>query len=114
MPMIEEYEFGMIRIDGKTYRADVIITPRGVIDNWWRKEGHRLCRLDLAAALAESPELLIIGTGHSGMMKVPGSLVEELTREGIRTIVEKTGDAVREWQGLGKGHNAVAALHLTC
>ena len=46
--MIEEYDFGKLRVGGKEYRPDVIIYPEGdsgserVNPSWWRKEGHRL------------------------------------------------------------------------
>ena len=45
--MIEGYEFGRLRVDGKEYRRDVIIYPeefRGgqrVDATWWHKEGQR-------------------------------------------------------------------------
>ena len=51
--MIEEYEFGKLRVAGKEYRRDVIIYPEGsggtvrVDASWWRKEGHRLDKADL-------------------------------------------------------------------
>jgi len=33
---ITRYRFGEIEIDGRTYTADVIITPERVVDTWWR------------------------------------------------------------------------------
>jgi hypothetical protein len=45
--MIESYDFGVLRIDGKEYHSDVIIYPESspggcrVDGSWWRKQGHR-------------------------------------------------------------------------
>jgi len=44
---IDQYAFGKIVIDGKTYTSDVIIYPEKVDASWWRKEGHRLQPADL-------------------------------------------------------------------
>jgi hypothetical protein len=39
--MIDNYEFGSITINGKTYNNDVIIRAEEFLnDKWWRKEGH--------------------------------------------------------------------------
>lgn len=49
---IENYNFGEIKIDGKTYTSDVIIYKDKVEDSWWRKEGHNF-------SLGISPKYLI-------------------------------------------------------
>ncbi|MEQ8191120.1 MAG: hypothetical protein ABRQ39_24360 [Candidatus Eremiobacterota bacterium] len=45
--MIDSYDFGTIKISGKTYKSDVIIYPDRVDGKWWRKEGHSLHPDDL-------------------------------------------------------------------
>lgn len=114
MKAIDKYEFGRIVIEGKTYTHDLIIMPDRIIDNWWRQTGHNLCLQDLAEVLANPPEVLIIGTGYSGVMKVPPELIAELEERGIQTIVEHTPLAVKRFNELSKAHNVAAALHLTC
>ena len=34
---ITNYSFGHIEVDGLGYSSDIIITPDGVQDGWWRK-----------------------------------------------------------------------------
>jgi hypothetical protein len=64
--MIDNYSFGKISIDGKTYSSDVIIFPERVHDSWWRKEGHSLCLEDIQDVFDYLPEVLIIGRGSPG------------------------------------------------
>ena len=112
--MIEAYEFGEITIGGRKYRRDVIVTPEGVIDGWWREEGHRLRVSDLSEALKARPEVLVVGTGYYGCMKVDEEVLEELGRMGVEVIVQNTREAWRTYNEVSRGRRAVAALHLTC
>ncbi|HDD72121.1 MAG TPA: hypothetical protein ENF98_00440 [Candidatus Bathyarchaeota archaeon] len=113
--MIDEYSFGRIVIDGKTYRQDVIVYPDRVKPNWWRREGHSLCLEDLEEVLRDPPEVLVIGTGYVGLMRVPREVREKLEEMGIQVVVEKTGKAYRTFNKLlSEGRRVVAALHLTC
>ncbi|MGB8657420.1 MAG: MTH938/NDUFAF3 family protein, partial [Candidatus Zixiibacteriota bacterium] len=68
--MIDSYDFGEIVIDSKSYTSDVIIYPDGVNSSWWRKEGHELCIDDLGGVLDGKPDVVIVGTGNPGLMKV--------------------------------------------
>lgn len=68
---IDDYDFGRIVIDGKTYTSDVIVYPERLDTSWWRKEGHLLQPEDITGVLDAEPEVLIIGTGYSGCMRVP-------------------------------------------
>ncbi len=112
--MIDSYSFGRIVIDGKEYDADVIIFPHRVMDNWWRKEGHQLSVEDLERVFEEKPEVLVVGTGHSGLMRVLPETQERLKSEGIQLIAEKTRKACEIYNQLSKSKKVVAALHLTC
>jgi hypothetical protein len=111
---IDHYSFGTITINGKTYTSDVIIYPDSVDPSWWRKEGHSLRPEDLDKALSAKPDLLIIGTGFSGIMKVPGETVLFIQSKGIEVMVQRTEKAVSLYNALSKTRNIVAALHLTC
>jgi len=68
---ITTYEFGRIAIADQTYTSDVIISPKLVIDSWWRKQGHYLQIEDLDDIVNAKPDMLIIGTGYYGRMQVP-------------------------------------------
>jgi len=113
--MIEHYEFGRIVIDGKSYSSDVIIYPDRVDPDWWREEGHRLSPVDLWEVVRAKPEVLVVGTGYSGLMDVPPETMKHLQEHGIKVIVQRTTQACQTYNRLTKeGKKAIAALHLTC
>jgi hypothetical protein len=111
---IEHYSFGRIIIDSKTYTSDVIIYPGRVDSSWWRKEGHNLQIVDLTDVIKAKPDILVVGTGSSGAMRVPGDTISHLESEGIEVHVERTDKAVELFNKLQKDKKVIAALHLTC
>lgn len=113
--MIEFYDFGTIRINGKHYTNDVIVFLDKVKDKWWRKESHRLTVEDLQEVLKVAPQVVVVGTGYSGLIKVSDEVKAHLDKQGIRLVIEKTSDAARTFNKLAEsGEKVVATLHLTC
>ena len=112
--VIEKYEFGRIKIGDAEYTRDVIIHKGRVYADWWRKEGHNLVPEDLEIILKDPPSILIIGTGYSGLMKVPKETIKFLEDKGIKIIIERTANACRRFNELSKREDVSAALHLTC
>ncbi len=119
---IDSYSFGVMKVDGTEYTADLIVfasrgagAPDKVRSNWWRKEGHSLAIEDLDDILAFEPEILVIGKGTSGLMKVPALTQETLQEKGIEVIAANTGQA---WgvlnEQIDRGKKVVGAFHLTC
>jgi hypothetical protein len=111
---IEHYSFGSITIDGKTYTSDVIIYPGRVDSSWWRKEGHNLQIVDLTDVIKAKPDILVVGTGSSGAMRVPKDTISHLESKGIEVHVERTDKAVEQFNKLQSDKIVIAALHLTC
>ena len=114
MNTIDSYHFGEIVINGKKCSADVVIFTDRVRDNWWRKTCHELCVEDIAEVITENPEVLIVGTGVSGLMKVLPEVEQAAQARGIRLIVETTEEACNTYNQLSHSQRLVAALHLTC
>ena len=113
--MIDSYSFGRIIIDGKKYTSDVIIFPNRVTSDWWRKEGHRLHTNDLNDVWKETVEVLIVGTGYLGLMKVPHETKEFIESKGFELIIQPTKEAWKTYNSLAKsGKTVIVALHLTC
>ena len=112
--MIDKYSFGNISIRGKKYKSDLIIYENSVNDAWWRKEGHNIGIDDIQEVIDKKPDILIIGTGYYGLMKVPSDLIEYLESKDIRVIVKKTKEACDEYNKLYQNKKVIAAFHLTC
>lgn len=114
--IIGEYAAGRhMTVSGKTYTHDLKIIGNSVKEDWWRRNGHRLALEDIADILAASPDLLVVGTGYAGGMRVPDSLRRELAARRIRLVVEPTDQAVKTYNQLrAEGKNVAGAFHLTC
>jgi len=112
--MIENYNFGNLKYDGKKYTSDLIIYPDKIKDNWWRKEGHHLYSSDLKDIKKYNPEVLIIGKGYYGVMKVDNSVKEFCKENNIELIAQKTSEAVKRFNDLVGNKKVVFAAHLTC
>jgi hypothetical protein len=113
-PHIGSYRFGQIVIDGQAHRKDVIILPDRVIGGWWRREGHNLRPEDLKPVFEATPEVLVVGLGASGMMRIAEETKQALQDAGIELFALPTGQAVETYNRLRAERVAAAALHLTC
>jgi hypothetical protein len=111
---IDCYEFGLIRIDGQTYKTDVLIWPGRIKSDWWRQEAHLLQLDDVAEALAAAPQLLVVGQGDPGRMQVDPSLAAYLSDKGVDLMAFPTKQACQVINELSPKRRLAAALHLTC
>ena len=115
--LIDAYDFGKIVVGGKTYTSDVLVFPDRVLDHWWRVEGHNLSAEDLEEVLRaeKRPEVLVVGTGHSGVMRVSSEVEEVLRSVNVELLVQPTAKACKTFNELLRsGRKVAAALHLTC
>ena len=112
--IIDSYQFGLVVINGEKYTSDVIIFPDRVRSDWRRKSGHELYLEDITEGLTENPEVLIVGTGESGMLRVLPEAKRNTEAQGIKLIAETTDRACQIYNQLCHSRRVVAALHLTC
>jgi len=114
-PVIGEYDFGRIVIDGQTYTSDVIALPSGVMSNWWRDHGHVLKPGDMSTVFDASPGVVVIGKGAYGQMRVTDETLACLQEKGIEVVCLETPKAVDAYnECCRRGEVVAAALHLTC
>ena len=120
--MIEEYKFGSITIDGKTYDYDLEVRWTGEILKWRRKASHVIDIGNIQGALGQNPDTIIIGTGESGMAKVTDALKQELKSKGIKLIVDLTEQSTKTFNIInedseeeeGEQSKVIGLFHLTC
>lgn len=113
MPVITDYRFGHIVIDGREHSKDVIVLPDRVVTNWWRKDGHSLVIEDLSEVIEQLPPKLVVGSGAYGRMRPDPGAIEALEARGISVEVLPTEYALERYRELDPATSA-AALHLTC
>jgi hypothetical protein len=114
--MIDQYTTGShMIVDGTTYHQDLKIIRDEVKGNWWRKEGHRLDLDDIQDILSAEPEVLVIGTGYAGNLRIPGSVRQTIEGHHIKFISATTADATKTFNRLlAEGRDVAGAFHLTC
>ena len=112
---IESYSFGVMKIDGIEYSSDLMILGDKVVENWWRNDGHSLAVEDLQEVFEFKPDVLVVGQGASGLMKVPESTKKAIEQEGVKLIAGDTRrmcDVFNE--EIARTSKAAGAFHLTC
>jgi len=112
--MVDSYSFGSIRVDGETYDHDLIYY-KGQVTRWWREKGHKVKVGDIQGLLAQSPKVVVFGTGAMGVMEVSEKTLAALEEAGIEVICERTAQAIDRFNTLvAEGRDAALAVHLTC
>ena len=112
---IEQYAFGKIVVDGKTYTDDIKIIGERIVPHWYRFSGHRVEAADVDDVLAVKPDIFVLGKGEPGRMAADAELVELLKKENIELIEKPTKEATTIFNQLHKKkRNVAAGFHLTC
>jgi hypothetical protein len=120
--MINEYHFGSITIDDKNYTHDVEVRWDGQVLDWQRAESHIIDEQDVKRAVAQNPEIIIIGTGEGGVAEVTETAKKFIKQKGIELIIDITPEAVKTFNILaedskeeeGKQRKVIGLFHLTC
>ena len=114
--MIDQYVTGShMTVDGRKYTSDLKIIDGRVASNWWRRSGHRLSSEDIEDILSAGPEIVVVGTGYAGAMRIPEDVRNLLENRNIRLVAEKTQSASETYNRLlADGNRVAGAFHLTC
>ncbi|MBU1045694.1 hypothetical protein KJ616_01070 [Patescibacteria group bacterium] len=120
--MIEEYRFGKIIIDGGEYNYDVEVDWEGEVLEWTRKSSHIIDREDIERALEKEPEIIVIGTGESGVAQVTEDAKQACREQGVKLIADITEEAVKTFNVIcaesleeeGEQAEVIGLFHLTC
>lgn len=111
--IITECQFGLLVVNDREFQADLIITPKAIIPDWWRTEGHLLKLEDLPECEWDKISSLYIGTGFQGMMCVHEEVIEFFEIRRVPFIIQKTPIAVKEFNRQASKRK-VGLFHLTC
>lgn len=120
--MIEEYNFGFIKINGRNYDYDVEVRWTNEVLAWPFRERHLIDAEEVRRAIEQKPDTIVIGTGESGLAEVTREAQEEIKRNEIKLIIDKTEEAIKTFNVLkedseeeeGKQEKVIGLFHLTC
>ena len=113
---IDSFAFGSIRIDGRTYRHDVIldcgrVRKRQKAASKRHRESYGHTPLSMEEPIPWGCQRLVIGTGAAGALPVMPEVKAEARRRGVELVTVPTEHAIQLVVG-AKGTNAI--LHVTC
>ena len=117
MKKIEKYKFGEMVIGEKTYKNDLIITPKKIVNNWWREKGHFLQRADLEKVMEEIRDVsnILIGCGYHNLMKIDPDLITWLKAKSITFFHGNSRIVVEQYnQNIEENKDCIAMFHLSC
>ncbi|MBU5574900.1 MAG: MTH938/NDUFAF3 family protein [Candidatus Aenigmatarchaeota archaeon] len=108
---IDSFYFGTIIIGGKKFTTDIKIYPDGKIVE--KEKSHEITKFDVDDFLMENVEIIIIGNGTAGAVKIDPSVHVAAQVSGIELIIKPTPQAVQEFNKI-RGKKVGAIFHLTC
>ena len=114
---IDRFEFGTIRIDGKTYGRDIVV-DRGAIRSRKKKPSKQFrdeyshTPLSMQERIPWKCSRLVVGTGAQGALPVMPAVLEEAKRRGVEVVAMRTDKAIELLRDSDSKTNAV--LHITC
>jgi hypothetical protein len=114
---IAEFAFGHIRIDGKTWDHDVVLSE-GTVKKRKKKPSKRFkdrfghTPLSLDEEIPWACDRLVIGTGAYGRLPVMDDVKQQAERRGVELVIVPTARAIEQINRGGKHTHAI--LHVTC
>ncbi len=112
MVRIDSVKFGEIRINGKDYFSDMVVFWDGRLE--YRPKSHIFSPDEFLAVARRKPDAVVVGTGTTGIVKVPEEVVMLAENRKIKLFIETTDKAVDVFNGLvADNKKAVAVMHVT-
>jgi len=110
---LEATSFGSITISGKNYDHDVYVFWDGTVER--RVGDHTVPARQMEYIIRSKPEIVIIGTGQFGIVRVPSESEKLAKEQDIEVVKARTPQAIRIFnEAMKKGKRVSAIIHVTC
>lgn len=107
--MIEEYKYGMFRVDGKMHQDDLILIKDRV--RFWECDEQKIDKIHIEPILQAQPDFLIVGLGAGGLVSLTERAKEALRFNRIPFVEKKNPEACTLYNNaLKEGRNIAAIL----
>jgi hypothetical protein len=115
MVIINSTEFGSITIDNKTYYSDIIVTWDKEVKEIHLTVRHLFGLPEFNRIVSKKPDILIIGTGDSGLCEISDELRELCRKRKIDLIIMTSRKAMEKFNEVfNQGRKVAAFIHITC
>ena len=118
-PKINGTSFGSIIIAGERYDHDVLIRLSGKVKKRKKKlskkhygTSHTISQEEIEYVYEDDGEILILGTGQSGLAELSPEAEQFLKKQGCKVIAAPTPLAIKEYNQV-KG-KIIGLFHVTC
>ncbi|MDF1520984.1 MAG: Mth938-like domain-containing protein [Brevefilum sp.] len=119
---IDSFDWGSFVIKGEMHSADGegvgkdICIIDGIVTPWSARKGHLLKPKMVSGIIGSGIEILVIGNGVNGALKVPEKTRKAISDAGVsELIIERTPQACATFNRLYREGESVALLaHGTC
>lgn len=118
-PRIEDLRWGHLSVEGSDapYK-DAKLWPGGSREWDWNETGTRhapgVQPADVEEIVERGVEVIVVGRGMLGALRVPDETLDALDEKGIEVEVARTGKAVRRYNELRESRSVGGLFHTTC
>ena len=119
IPEIGMAIFGLINIDGTTYKDDVLIRLNGQVETREKElskdifgTSHIISLVEAEHVFEDGAEQLLIGSGYFGRCKLSPEAAAFYFEKGCEVILLHTSKAVRRWNQYEGA--MIGLFHITC
>jgi hypothetical protein len=116
---IDATEFGAITVEGKTYGHDVIIRLSGKVEKRRKRlskdkygTSHILSKAEAKFVFEDGCDLLIVGAGQYGNLRLSSEASEYFHKKHCRVAVQPTPEAILTFNQ--SQEKKIALMHVTC
>ncbi|MDD3648036.1 MAG: MTH938/NDUFAF3 family protein [Candidatus Dojkabacteria bacterium] len=117
---IDKISWGKIKIGDDEYH-DVLVSGNSAQERDYPKlqeffgTSHEIGKWEVDELFNNNPDIIIIGTGWAGVVKIPSGIEDEADKKGINFRKYKSPKAVKEFnRAVGEGKRVNALIHSTC
>ena len=118
MPRIDIFQPGKITIGEKSYKHDILILTDGTVkrrdDVFLNFVSHNVKQAEIVELLKGYPEVVVVGTGVEGKVRLSFNLERLVTELKADLIALPSPEAVSRFnQSVDEGKRTAALIHIT-
>jgi len=119
MARFDSIEWGTVKVDGKEYDYDVVVTPKGKLKprtNESDKFGsHSFNKEELESLYKAGAKIIVVGTGTSDLASLLAESEGFANQKGIKLVKLSSYEAIKKYNKLAdEGKSVGAIIHITC
>jgi len=111
LPKVTNISFGSIAINGRKHDTDIVVFWDGEVLE--RERTHTVSERELMDILLKEPEVVIIGTGIAGHVKIDKEALDYAKLNNVDLIAKTTKEAAKDFNELVRRKRVAALFHIS-